>query len=190
MTDREWARVTALILTNWPNSTPPEAALEKWRRDLADLPAAQVEAGVEALAADGREFCPNGFQIRAKVTELALDAPDWQEAAHLLGSIFDVPESVFDGNCSIPTRLNRIRELPELVQAFVARVGLDALNRGLVGGSEEARLRDKWTAFCARAERDRNYAQIPSSRLAVLERSSERPRRVGEIAKQITERTA
>lgn len=190
MTELEWGRVVALITLNWPHSLPPHGALAKWRTDLDGLGPAQVESAVEAFAADGERFPPNGHMIRRKVTELSLDAPEWVEASALLGSIFDEPESCMVDGESVPTRLNRIRELPPLLQAFVARVGLEALDRGLVGGSEEARLRDKWAAFVARAQRDRNYAAIPPAGLAALERSSEGPRQIGDVAKQIAERAS
>lgn len=188
MTDREWARIVALITMNWPHSLPPEGALLKWRSDLADLAPAHAEAAVEAFAADGERFPPNGYMIRRKVTELALDAPEWVEASAILGSIFDEPVSCMVDGESVPLRLRKIQGLSPLLQAFVGMVGLEALDRGLAGGSEEARLRDKWRAFVARAQRDRNYAAIPPAGLAGLERGSERPRLIADVVKQIEAR--
>lgn len=181
MTDAEWARVVARITTNWPHSLPPEGALVKWRDDLRDLPAAEVEAAVEAIAADLERFPPNGHQIRAKLTELRLDLPEWGAVIRQLDSLFTVPETCFQGGESVPLRQQAVDALPLPLQAFVARVGLEQINRGLDGGSEEARLREKWTTFCQRVQRDQNYAAIPSAGLPALER----PRLLGEVVKEL-----
>lgn len=182
MTDREWARVVARITTNWPHSLPPEGALAKWRDDLRELNADQVEAAVEAIAADLDRFPPNGHRIRAKITELRLDLPDWGTVIRRLDSIFAVPETCFRDGKSVPTRQQAVDELPAVLRAFVARVGLEQINRGLDGGSEEARLREKWTAFCKRVERDSNYAAIPAAGLPALERG---PVRLGDVVKRL-----
>lgn len=182
MTDQEWARVVARITMNWPHSLPPEGALAKWRLDLAGLPPAQVEAGVEAFAADGERFPPNGHMIRRKITELSIDLPEWATVIRLLDSIFAVPETCFRDGESVPMRQQAIDALPLPVRAFVARIGLEQINRGLDGGSEEARLREKWTAFCKRVERDSNYAAIEPAGLPALERG---PVLVGDVVKRL-----
>lgn len=80
MTPDEWNRVVALLTVNWPHQLPPDEALEKWGRDLAEEPIAEVLIAVETLYRDGREFAPNGAQILAKLAELRRADPDPGEA--------------------------------------------------------------------------------------------------------------
>lgn len=80
MTAADWERVKALLFVNWPHQLPPEEALAKWGRDLAEEPVAEVLVAVETLYREGREFPPNGAQILAKLAELKRDDPDPGEA--------------------------------------------------------------------------------------------------------------
>jgi hypothetical protein len=93
LTDTDWLTIEARITANWPHQLPPKVALAKWKTDLADLRREQVETAVEALYRDGREFPPNGGQIRAKVVELTIDAPDWADVKHYLAP----PAKLADG---------------------------------------------------------------------------------------------
>jgi hypothetical protein len=81
-----------------------------------------------------------------------------------------------------------------LVRVFVARLGWRQIVRGLGGGNEEARLRDKWLAFLRGAERTINYAGLPTAGLPALERAeSERgdePRRIGSALRGVIEQAS
>lgn len=80
MIEQEWNRIAAEILASWPHSELGDATLAVWRSDLDDLSAEQVLATIRAIRREGREFPPNGGQIRARLIEAAIDAPDHGDA--------------------------------------------------------------------------------------------------------------
>lgn len=70
MTPAEWKEIVAGLVVYFPSARIDREAIEAWYTDLEDLPTAHVEAAVRALLRDGREFPPNGGQIRVKAVEL------------------------------------------------------------------------------------------------------------------------
>jgi hypothetical protein len=84
MTESEWVEVVGRINANWPHQIVPDAALAKWYDDLKDLPVGYVTRAVEDLYHGGREFPPNGGQIRKRAAEMQVDAPTFAEVWRLV----------------------------------------------------------------------------------------------------------
>ena len=87
MNSDEWDEITVAILACWPNKEIPERSFDLWFRDLSEFEAEQVEAAVLALYRDGREWAPNGAQIRNKLIE-AYREPN-EQLYELLGTTYD-----------------------------------------------------------------------------------------------------
>lgn len=85
MTFAEWKRIASEMTAMWPKGRIAERAGQRYFADLAELPEPTVRAAVEVLYREGREWPPTGAQIRAKVAELTIDAPDWSEALAQIG---------------------------------------------------------------------------------------------------------
>jgi hypothetical protein len=80
----EWGQVLARIEANWPQAAIPEVSAAKWYDDLKDLPVGYVMRAVEDLYHGGREFPPNGGQIRKRAAEMQVDAPTFAEVWRLV----------------------------------------------------------------------------------------------------------
>jgi hypothetical protein len=184
MRPAEWDQIVAdELLPRWPHSEEnmSDATLRVWAEDLADLQADQVRAAIRALARDGREFAPNGAQIRNKVIELGTDMPDWSQVFRALRHL------VASGYCYPLTEPSDREALlgrqPPVVRAFVEYIGLSQLREGLTGeGGDEARLREKWLGFHKRVGRELAYRGLPSAGLPQLERIEAQrraPRKLG-----------
>jgi hypothetical protein len=197
----EWLKIVGAIADRWPHASLPESTVTQWGRDLADLPGVQVAAGLESLYRDGREFPPNAGQIRQRVAELAVAAPDWHEAHEALHriarleewTIGDSHEEERDGvpvvivDSEVRPRDDALAAAHPLVRAFYEAIGQAGVLAGTDGGNDEARLRQKWEAFVKRATRREAYRGIPAGGLRELEAIEAEPRQLGEAVKQITE---
>lgn len=175
MTRDEFELIVAReILPRWPHAAPiSEKSIRAWHEDLADLNAAQVESAVMALARDGREFAPNGAQIRSKVIELGVDAPDFsrvlEELRALMGRGYAYPEG--QGGPTAEERVRMRQGLSAHARLFAEYLGVSQLREGLTGdGGDEARLREKWNAFDRRLHRELAYRGLPAAGLPQLER--------------------
>lgn len=80
MTSDQWDEITVMILACWPNREIPEKSFELWFHDLSEFECEQVEAAVLAIYRDGREWAPNGAQIRMKLLELRGGDDGWSQA--------------------------------------------------------------------------------------------------------------
>jgi hypothetical protein len=170
MTDQEWGGVVAVLTANWPHSLPPEMALRKWRSDVDDLDGQSVLAAVEALYRDGREFPPNGAQIRNKVRELEEGEPaDWSAGYHLATHLSGAPrEAKFwlhgDGSPN-HAALEWLTEQDSIAAMTVKRLGLHAWGERLIAdeGMWRANFRDIYRDIAASADRERRYEGLPTS---------------------------
>lgn len=189
-TPSEWLEIAAVIRDRWPHSPLPDSSLEQWGVDVADLPAEQVAAAVEVLYREGREFAPNGGQIRAKVAELMLAVPEFSFVVARLRSLntkADARSTFPDGDEIVehPRADALLREHP-LIREFVRAVGWGQIEGGLGGGSEEARLREKWQQFLSRARREVLLRGIPASGLRELRRiESGQTKRLGDVVGEV-----
>lgn len=192
MNRAEWDLVAAEeILARWPHASLSDATLDAWFLDLSDLDAHQVTTAVRALGRDGREFAPNGAQIRNKVIELGVDAPEFAqvlvELRRLFAAGYCYPEG--QGGPDAERRRKLLERRPPLVQAFVGYLGASQLREGMTGdGGDEARLREKWTAFMRRGTRELAYRGLEPAGLPQLERieaSRDGPRQLGAAVKDV-----
>jgi hypothetical protein len=186
MRPSEWLEIVAVIRDRWPHSDLPEGTIEQWGRDVADLPAEQVAAAVEALYRDGVKFAPNAAQIRTRVVELALSIPEWSYVLARLRHLLSKSEQRWIDGEAVDERAGALADEAPLIREFVRSAGWDQVSRGLDGGNEEARLREKFAAFCERAKREHLYRGIPSGGLRELRRiESGRPRELGEVVREV-----
>lgn len=91
MNKREYATVCALLGALWPQHKWSVETIKAGERILLDLPADDVLAAVEMLAAEGERFAPNPGQVRKTAVEMATiaagsDMPDADEA---LGEVYE-----------------------------------------------------------------------------------------------------
>lgn len=77
MTGQEWEGVVAFLNASWPQTQLSDATVEAWYVAVQDLDQQDALTAVEALLREGREFPPNGGQIRQKTIELAAPPADW-----------------------------------------------------------------------------------------------------------------
>ena len=176
MTLDEWKPIAARIVRRWPHvdwqAHAQSGAIDQMFTDLADLEVDHVAAGCEALYRDGREFPPNGAQVRAKVVELGQDVPDWGEAAKVIR------------DCAgyLSRRDERLAPEHPLIAAFVRSVGwTEATHACSPDRMAEAQTRERWAAFVRQQKRDATYLGVPSVGLRQLERVNSGPRRLGDV---------
>lgn len=178
MTHSEWLEIAADVCDMWPNQPWPDATIAAYFADVQDLSAEQVRVAARALLRDGREFPPTAGILRQKVTELALDVPDWGEVRLHMGRLVSsgMLGTAYEGHAGNATRLNRaLAATPPAVAEFVRHVGPRQLADGFSEeGDDEARLRRKWEVFVARALRDASYVGLPSAELPGIERAHKR----------------
>jgi hypothetical protein len=182
----EWLRHTASIREHWPHSPLPDESITRWGSDLADLPSEQVGAAIEAFVREGREHAPNGGQIRNKVVELALAIPEWPYVLQRLRALLTKSEQLWVNGAPVNERREALAREAPIIREFVRTAGWEQVSRGLDGGNEEARLRDKFAAFCERAKREALYRGLPSAGLRELRRiEAGQPKQIGEVVAEV-----
>lgn len=76
MNDLELTRLVAYTRVLWPHQpipdVPQEVVVDAWRRLIGDRPAYEIEAAIDAFAAEGERFTPTVGQIRNRSIDLAL----------------------------------------------------------------------------------------------------------------------
>lgn len=76
MNGHEWRAICAEIIAGWPQAADyDDATFAVWGSDVAELDAPTVRAALTAIRRQGREFPPNGGQLRVKALELAGGTP-------------------------------------------------------------------------------------------------------------------
>lgn len=196
-----WAHLAAEMRDRWPQSKLTPKTIAQWGEDVADLPAEHVRAAVEVLARTERQFAPQPGEIRAEVTRLRLDVPDWGEVLGTFRLLASTPKVLVTGweeevdedghevarRLAVHPRQEAIAAAHPLVGVFIELVTWASVEVavGIDGdGSDEARLRVKWEQFVRRLERDESMADLaPVEELSALQGASERraPRRLGNI---------
>lgn len=170
MTRSEWWKQVAILQARWPHKPIPEQTAEIWFHDLADIPVEQVEAAILALYREGREWAPNGAQIRAKVAELGQDHLDH-------GAAYDLAMRAASSK-GFERGLDWLREQDETVALAAERFPWRSLClEPLEDGTRRAQFREIYKLVVGEAKRDAAYAGLPSAGLRSLER---RPRSMGE----------
>jgi hypothetical protein len=194
---QEWAAIVDPMLTRWPHvdwkAYVKSGTIDDWYAVLADCRADQVAAACEVLYAEGREWPPNGAQIRERLILLSIDAPEWMTVKAALPGGHQVvgPQSDFcpDGRCDGSTwilgdddlarpctcreaRIASGRPTNPLIAAFIDEVGTAELRDVAGDRTAEAQVRGKWEAFVARVQDAERLANIDPAGLPALERAS------------------
>lgn len=175
MTADEWDVLTVELLAYWPNREIPDKSFELWFRDLSEFDAEQVEAAIIAIYRDGREWAPNGAQIRNKLLELRADDGGWTRAYALA-----LEAAMHHGGAEYGG-LSWLRDQDELAARAVEAYGWrDFCLSDAPDTSRRAQFRDMFTELAASAERHDRYRGLPSGGLRVIERAN-KPRKLGEL---------
>lgn len=167
MDESDWIGVVVGIRARWPHADLPDSTIAVWREAVKDLPVEQVMAAIEVIYRDGREFPPNGGQIRKKVMELRDDAPQWGEVWRWVRKA-QMKAPAFAGDTD--GRDPFLREKGhDLAADFMAHIGWP-LPDEWTDDNLESRLRRKWEEWMRDRAEGRNLAGLPSAGLKRLER--------------------
>lgn len=177
MTRSEWAQQVARMQARWPRQpiTPESGAI--WFDDLAEYPVGQVEAAIVAIYRDGREWAPNGAQIRLKVLELRDPAVDH-------GKAFALAMEAAGPGGGQTSGLDWLRARDPLVAEAAERFPwrefcMSDLTDG--SGTLRAQFRDVYNAVARQQQSRDRYRGIESAGLKVLEQANGKPTRIGDL---------
>jgi hypothetical protein len=138
----EFRPIATSMQARWWAFPIPGAALDTYVEDLADVPIEQVQAAVDAHAADGADRPPTSGQIRRRVAELELDPPTWDEvrtalvrwraarpSREVLVEAWTCPHGECDGSgfVEVAGRDRRVSDCRCRAARVAARRGLDVL---------------------------------------------------------------
>lgn len=175
MNEREWLEQLAILQLRWPQSKITDESADLWFLDLSEFEGEQVEAAITALYRDGREWAPNGAQIRNKLLELRAGDQSWARAYELA---MDAARS--HGGYEYGG-LSWLRGQDELAARTVETYDWESFCRSeaTADGTRRAQFRDIYNELAGSAARHERYRGIPSGGLKALE--GEGPRRIGEM---------
>lgn len=176
MTQDEWDEITVVMLAYWPNKEIPSESFDVWFLDLSEFEAEFVESAVRALARDGREWMPNGGQVRNKILELRTDTGDWAKAYEL------AMEAATSHGGAEYGGLTWLREQDPVVADVAEAYGWRdfCLSDSTADGTRRAHFRDMFNLRADKAAERERYAGLPSAGLKVLEQANS-PRKLGEV---------
>ena len=80
MTPDELETVLRQVNARWPHHPVPDSSGPAWFEDLGGHPVADVLATIIAISREGRDFPPTCGQVRQRLDELTIGAPDFDEA--------------------------------------------------------------------------------------------------------------
>jgi hypothetical protein len=178
----EWIEVVKRYRANWPHAQIPDASIAKWYDDLAELPAEQVTAAVEAIYREGAEFPPNGAQVLAKVSEVERSDPDHGEAWRL------AMEAVRRFGSYEPTAaLEWLGERSAAVRVAVERIGYRELCHFNLADEAtwRAQFREVYKAVVRSRKHDAAYASMGGMDPRQLRGG--KPKRIGDVLAEIPE---
>jgi hypothetical protein len=173
MTRAEWSNVSGEMRLLWPNGKMPQTSVDRWYDDLRSFTKEQVRVAVLALYRSGREWPPNGAQIRAELLTLVIDAPEWVFVRRNLERVCAVgSERLYHAGRWSHPRQEAIERLDPVTRGFLDTVGIGEVVRCLtsdVGG--EAQLRDKYLSMIRRLKRVGSLIGLePAEGLRAIER--------------------
>lgn len=174
MTKAEWYTLATELQARWPNREIPEESVEIWFDDLAEFSQGQVRAAILTLYRDGREWCPTGAQIRARISELSRDEINHGEAWRL------AKKAAIKGDAQAAFEWLR-EQSPAAAEAVKQMCGLQLTYLHENESTVRAQFRDIFNSVIATRKRDDVYAGLPSAGLRGLERG---PRQIGAALKR------
>ena len=154
--------------------------MAKWYDDLSELPAEHIYAATEALYREGREFPPNGAQIRTKVIELNADIPEWGEVWSRI-----MRAALRYGSWDVGGAIASLERFHPLAASFARQIGFGAFCETEDPMSViEGQARRKWELMVDGIRRDAQYQGIPAAGLRTLERVNSEPRQIGDVLRE------
>jgi hypothetical protein len=185
VTRGDWNTLVAEIVAYWPAIDLSDATVNAWFRDVQDLDAGEVAVALAAFARDGREFPPNGGQIRAKAKSLATR----EELDHGAAWRLAMDAVTRFGSYREDEALMWLAERSVICAEAVRRFGFRDLCMHEIGdvATVRAQFREIFRAVRAAAERDERYSGLPGVRQKRLQPRTVREI-VGEARKQIEAR--
>lgn len=185
MTAAEWASITERMVAAWPHGDWPKVtrvgSLDRWYADLSEFPAERVSTAVEALYRSGREFPPNGAQIRAQIIDLEHDAPTWPEVWELLWKAMRK-----HGHADTTAACDWLGEKHPLVGTFARRLPFRDFCLTREPSVFHGQARRQWEALVEQTRRDESLRGLPEGGLRRLERVNSQPRRIGDVLRGLT----
>lgn len=163
MNQAEFSQFAAVIQARWWAFPLPPQALDQYLADIADLRLDAAMVALDAFSMDGRERPPTSGQLRRKVVELQVDAPDWGTAWRYLLRCAKATGSIYSSDRYKVCRRVIEGEAPDEVRRFVEHVGyLEVYRTWSEDGSHaEPRMRQKWEAYIADRLAGRSLASLP-----------------------------
>jgi hypothetical protein len=174
MTADQWDEITVVMLAYWPNKDIPSESFDVWFNDLSEFESEHVEAAIIALGRDGREWMPNGGQIRNKLIELRQPVIG-HERAYELAMYAAGPGGGFNAG------LEWLRAESALAAEAVETYGWRefCLNGQIDEGTRRAQYREVFKNIAARSNQQQRYAGIEAKGLKGL--PGKGPRKFGEL---------
>jgi len=183
MTPEEFAGIAERMVLRWPSvnwdARAEQGSIDQMFKDLADLPGEQVDVAAEAWFREGNEWPPTAGQLRSRVAELALDAPDWTTVAR------ELRKGASQRTASPERGEAWLRKQHPLVRSFVVASGWKEIE-GIGWGNPiiDGQVRKKWEGFVERVKREAVYVGLPAAGLPALERLSHEPKSMSEIIRK------
>lgn len=181
MTRVEFAEILALLEACWPGRPVRDDAAALWFDDLHQFDAPIVKAAVLALYRVGREFMPNGAQIREEVARQTIDAPPFREAWDLMLA------GIRHRGSHNPDRvIEWIAERSATVADWAARCDIREIGMSRDGDTTVyAQYRQHYETSIRRQERTVTHGDLPSAAAPHLAARSSAPRSAGSAVAEL-----
>jgi len=178
MTEQEWMKQLAILCLRWPQSADKinDQVADLWFMDLSEFEVEKVEAAITAIYRDGREFAPNGAQIRNKIAELHAVDSGWDRAYAL------AMEAATSHGGAEYGGLSWLRDQDPVAADVAEGYGWRdfCLSDSTSDGMRRAHFRDMYEKRAARAVERERYRGIEGPGLRVIEEANQ-PRRLGDL---------
>lgn len=178
MTEQEWLQQLAILCLRWPQSADKinDQVADLWFLDLSEFESEQVEAAITAIYRDGREFAPNGAQIRNKLLELRTDDLGWDRAYQL------AMEAATSHGGAEYGGLTWLRDQDPVAADVADAYGWRdfCLSDSTADGTRRAHFRQMYELRAGKAAERERYRGLPSAGLKVIE-GANKPTRFGDL---------
>lgn len=178
MTEQEWMQQLAILCLRWPQSADKinDQVADLWFLDLSEFEVEKVEAAITAIYRDGREFAPNGAQIRNKIAELGAADGGWDRAYQLAMEAAQSHGGAEYGG------LLWLREQDPVAADVAQGYGWRdfCLSDSTADGTRRAHFRDMYNLRASKAAERERYRGLNAGGLKVIEEANE-PRKLGDV---------
>lgn len=175
MTRQEFTEILALMEACWPHRPVRNDTAAVWFTDLADLDVETVRAAVLAVYRAGREFMPNGAQVRAEVGEQTLAAPSFGEAWLMITRAIQSYGSRNEARV-----VEALTEKHPAVAELAAQIGLRELGMAPEGDTTgHAQARERYAVILRKRQREFTHTGLPSAAAPELREPKRAPVQIG-----------